>query len=282
MRARNQSARWNGQGCAWQFIWAVVSGSVLILILPCVGQGQEASEYQVKAAYIFNFAKSAQWPPQSFPDSSVPVLIGVFGGGEDFVNALKEIVAGKTVGTHPVFVRHFSTVDNLASCHLVFFRASERKSTPAAIALLKGSDSLLVGEDTAFLRDGGMINLFLDKGKIQFEVEETALDRSNIHFSPAFLSRAKTPSESSNQSANVPRPVLIKISPEYPDLARQMNLKGSVQIEALVGRDGRVKEVRVIGGHPLLADALSRAVKQWKYEPGAKDSTELVRYSFDQ
>jgi len=59
-----------------------------------------------------------------------------------------------------------------------------------------------------------------------------------------------------------------------------MKLKGAVQIEAVVQRDGTVKEVKVLGGHPLLADALARAVKQWKYAPAAKDSTELVKYSF--
>jgi len=281
VQARNQPARRNGQRCAWPLIWAIVCRSFLILLVPCVGQGQEASEYQVKAAYIFNFAKSAQWPPQSLPGSSMPVLIGVFGGEEDFVNTLKEMVAGKTVGTHPVAVRHFGTVDNLAACHLVFFRASERKSTAAAIASLKGS-SLLVGEDPAFLRDGGMINLILDKGKIQFEVDQTALDRSNIHFSAAFLSRAKTSSGSANPHANAPRVVLAKVSPEYPEIARQMNLKGSVQLEVLVGRDGVVKDVKVLGGHPLLADALLRVVRQWRYEPGAKESIELVRYSFEQ
>jgi len=53
---------------------------------------------------------------------------------------------------------------------------------------------------------------------------------------------------------------------------------GVVHLEALVGRDGTVKEVKVLGGHPLPADALARAVKQWKYQ-AAKDSTELVRYS---
>jgi outer membrane biosynthesis protein TonB len=56
--------------------------------------------------------------------------------------------------------------------------------------------------------------------------------------------------------------------------------QGAVQLEALVGRDGTVKEVKVLGGHPLPADSLGRAVKQWKYEPAAKDSTEVVKYSF--
>ena len=281
MQPRDKPIRRDVDGCAWHLIWIVVSGSLSILLLPGVSRGQEASEYQVKAAYVYNFAKSAQWPPLALPDGAGPLVIGVFGGDEEFVSALKATVAGKTIGTHAIAVKHLSSVDSLAACHVVYFRASERKNTLAAIAALRDSNALLVGEDPAFLHDGGMINLILDKGKIQFEVEQSALDRSNIHFSPAFLSRAKASSGSSNQHADGSRLILIKISPEYPAIARQMNLKGAVQLEALVGRDGKVKDVKVIGGHPLLADALSQAVKQWKYEPGAKESTELIKYSFE-
>lgn len=265
-----------------RLIWTAWCGSLLILLAPACAHGQEASEYQVKAAYLLNFARSAQWPPGFLPDDNTPLIIAVFGGDEEFVNALKGIVAGKVIGTHPIAVKHLRAGDNPTAFHLVFFRASERKNTPAVIATLKENNSLLVGEDPAFLRDGGMINLILDKGKIQFEVAQTALDQSNIHFSAMFLSRAKTISDSSNQQADTPRLILVKISPEYPAIARQMNLKGSVQLQAVVGRDGMVKDVKVIGGHPLLADALSRAVKQWKFEPGAKESTELVKYSFEQ
>src|SRR5438445_2654089 len=117
------------------------------------------------------------------------------------------------------------------------------------------------------------------QGQGQFEIAHDAIERSNIHFSSKFLSLAKANYESYNQQAG-PRHLRVKISPEYPTIARRMNLKGAVQLEALVGRDGTVKEVKVLGGHPLLADALARAVKQWKYQPAAKDSTELVRYSF--
>src|SRR5437870_13568436 len=125
-----------------------------------------------------------------------------------------------------------------------------------------------------------MINLVLDKGKVQFEIAHDAIERSNIHFSSKFLSLAKANHESYNQQADGPRQLRVKISPEYPTIARRMNLKGAVELEALVGRDGTVREVKVLGGHPLLADALARAVKQWKYEPAAKDSTEVVKYSF--
>jgi TonB family protein len=272
----------NGQQSALQLIRITAFGSLGILILMGCARGEQASESQVKAAYLYNFVKAAEWPAQSWKGDDAPLVIGIFGGDEEFVDVLKAIVAGKTIGTHPISVKHLRMGEDATVCHMVFFRASERKNIPAAVAALRDNNHLLlVGEDPAFLRDGGIINLVLDKGKIQFEVAQIALDRSKIHFTTKFLSLAKGSSGSSNQHADGSRVVLIKTSPEYPAIARQMNLKGSVQIEALVGRDGMVKDVKVLGGHPLLADAMSRAVKQWKYEPGPKESIEIVKYSFE-
>ena len=61
-----------------------------------------------------------------------------------------------------------------------------------------------------------------------------------------------------------------------------MNLTGTVQLQAVVRADDTVKEVKVIGGHPLLADALSQAVRKWKYEPSNKESVEVVKFNFGQ
>src|SRR6266404_1173841 len=124
------------------------------------------------------------------------------------------------------------------------------------------------------------INLVMARGKIPFEVAQDALDRSSIQFSSKFLSLAKAHPDA-NQQAEGPRQLRVKIAPEYPTIAKQMKLKGAAQVEATIGRDGTVTDVRVLGGHPLLVDALVRAVKQWKYQPAAKDSTELIRYSFE-
>jgi TonB family protein len=60
-----------------------------------------------------------------------------------------------------------------------------------------------------------------------------------------------------------------------------MNLTGSVQMEVTIKADGSVKDVQVIGGHPLLANAAARSVKQWRFEPGEKETTELLKVSFE-
>ncbi len=58
-----------------------------------------------------------------------------------------------------------------------------------------------------------------------------------------------------------------RVEPEYPPLARQMRVSGTVEIEGVIGVDGRLHELRIVNGHPLLARAAMEAVRQWIYEP---------------
>jgi hypothetical protein len=127
-----------------------------------------------------------------------------------------------------------------------------------------------VGEDDAFLRQGGMINLVREHGSIHFEINPEALDGSHIRFSAKILALGKAGYESpNNRSAkngsastagtNVPvegiRRVERSVVPDYPEIAARMKLTGIAQVSVLVKRDGTVKEVKILGGHPLLADA---------------------------
>lgn len=63
------------------------------------------------------------------------------------------------------------------------------------------------------------------------------------------------------------RLLLKRVEPNYPPLAEKAHIRGLVQLEVLIGTDGRVRETRVISGHPLLVQAALDAVKQWRYEP---------------
>ena len=256
------------------------------LQLLALGQQPSASEDQVKAVYLLNFAKLAEWSQQALPDGLSRLVIGVSGGNEDFLTLLKATVAGKTVGTHPLVVKPVSSDQDMKSCQIVFFRGSEGKHAQAVIESVAQAGVLFVGEDESFLRQGGMINLALDHGKVRFEVNSDALDRSEIHFSAKILSLAKSgsgPSPSTSPNSvpmGAPRRLDRSDLPEYPEIAARMKLTGTAQVQAVVKPDGTVKEVKILGGHPLLADALARAVKQWKYQPAAKETVEVVKFSF--
>jgi TonB family protein len=76
------------------------------------------------------------------------------------------------------------------------------------------------------------------------------------------------------------RKVKSRVNPQYSDLARRMGLTGKVKIEIVVAPDGHVKSTRALGGHPLLVQACVDAVKDWKYEPGSEETTQIVEFEF--
>lgn len=77
------------------------------------------------------------------------------------------------------------------------------------------------------------------------------------------------------------RKVVSRVEPQYPNIARAMNIRGSVRLDALVAPNGSVKSVEVKGGHPTLAQAALDAVRHWKWEPAAHETHELIEVRFN-
>jgi TonB family protein len=76
------------------------------------------------------------------------------------------------------------------------------------------------------------------------------------------------------------RAIKSKVTPIYPELARKMAVSGSVKVEVTIAPNGSVKNVKVIGGHPLLVDAAVDAVKRFKYETAPEETTQIVEFKF--
>ncbi len=76
------------------------------------------------------------------------------------------------------------------------------------------------------------------------------------------------------------RKVKTKVLPEIPELAKQLKVTGKVKIEATVSADGHVTGTKVVGGSPVLVPAANDALKKWRYEPAAKETTEIVEFDF--
>ena len=88
------------------------------------------------------------------------------------------------------------------------------------------------------------------------------------------LAPAQEPSEGS-------RKVLTKVVPQYPGLARSMRLQGIVRADVLVAPNGTVKSIEVKGGHPVLVDAAQNALREWKWQPGPRETHESIELRFN-
>ena len=83
------------------------------------------------------------------------------------------------------------------------------------------------------------------------------------------------------QNEELVRRAKSKVQPQYPDLARKMNISGTVKIEVVVGPNGIVKDARVVGGHPVLASSALDAAKRWRFEPAGTESTGVIDFKFE-
>lgn len=78
----------------------------------------------------------------------------------------------------------------------------------------------------------------------------------------------------------IARKVKSRVQPNYPDLAKRMSISGSVKLQVVVAPNGSVKSTKIVGGHPLLANAASDALKKWRFEPGPEETTGLIEFKF--
>jgi len=83
------------------------------------------------------------------------------------------------------------------------------------------------------------------------------------------------------QTAELNRKAKTKVEPVYPPLARKMRLSGTVKIEVVVTPNGTVKDARIVGGHPVLANAALDAAKQWRFEPSNVESSGVIDFKFE-
>ena len=83
------------------------------------------------------------------------------------------------------------------------------------------------------------------------------------------------------QSEEIVRRAKSRVQPAYPELAKRMNISGTVKIEVVVAPNGTVKEARIVGGHPVLAGAALDAAKKWRFDPSSAEATGVIDFKFE-
>jgi hypothetical protein len=165
--------------------------TVFVLALTVVAMPaftQKASEYQVKAAFLFNFSKFLEWPPSAMGQAGEPFVIGIL-GADPFGSSLDEIVAGEKILDHPLTVKRFAGTEELDRCHILFINMPGK--TSEAINALKGKSVLTVGDDNNFTRNGGIVRFFTENEMIHLEINIEAAKAANLIVSSKLLRIAK-------------------------------------------------------------------------------------------
>jgi len=163
--------------------------TLLLLTWGCADLlAQEAEEHELKAAFLYNFAKFISWPAPQSP-SSPPLLICLM-AAPTTAESLREQTRGKVLHSRAVVIRELSAPAEIGNCQILFLGASGRKAQEFLQCAQK-LPIVTVGEDQQFLGHGGIIRLYLQDAKLRFSINADAASRAGVTISSRLLGVAQ-------------------------------------------------------------------------------------------
>jgi len=167
----------------------------MALLLPVVGAGaveqhMVTQEYDLKAAFLFNFAQFVEWPAEAFGEARAPIVIGVL-GNDPFGRSLDDIVAGETIRSRPLVVRRYQSIEQADSCHILFISSSEAGQLEHVLKTLGHRSVLTVGETRDFTSRAGMIGFDVSQKHLRLRINLAAAQDARLTISSKLLRQAQ-------------------------------------------------------------------------------------------
>jgi hypothetical protein len=162
---------------------------VASLALPGVARAADdpASDFAVKAAFLFNFAKFTEWPALA-TDATLTLCVV---GDVRIAGALAETVRNQRIGGHAVDAKALGSDAALQSCHVLFLSMGEMRRSAGVLDALVGLPILTVSDAKDFVRSRGIVEFFIENGRMRFSINTDAADRAGLHLSSRLLGLAK-------------------------------------------------------------------------------------------
>ena len=189
---RAAKSTWKG-AFSWK-LHGFVSALLLYVfcgLLPLGAQQPKPGEYQVKAAYLYNFAKFVDWPSGAVADKSSSFTICVL-GEDPFGAALDATIANQRLDGREIVAKRVSKSKDALGCQILFISSSENGQIKDILATLNNSGVLTVSDSPQFSQRGGMIGFVLDNNKVRFEVNLANAEKAGLTLSSELLKVAVT------------------------------------------------------------------------------------------
>jgi YfiR/HmsC-like len=147
-------------------------------------QRSNPGEYEVKAAYIYDFGKFVAWPAKVAPADDFPICVL---GEDPFGATFDATIAGETINGKKVVVNRIAKPQEAVSCRILFISGSEESQLKEILATLDKTSVLTVSDISQFTRRGGMIQFVTDANRVRFEVNVTIAERAGLTLSSQLL-----------------------------------------------------------------------------------------------
>lgn len=162
--------------------WLAGAAMAVAMLLPVPAGAQTVAEAELKAAFLFNFAKFVQWPAEAGP-----LVVGV-AGDEALATAVGKLVAGRTIDGRPIEVRALPRGRAPEGFHVLHVSSLLGDQDTAALLARVRGPVLTIGETPRFLRDGGMVRIFIEDQRLRFQVNRGQTDAAGVKISSQALS----------------------------------------------------------------------------------------------
>jgi hypothetical protein len=147
------------------------------------------SEYEVKAAFLYNFARFVEWPLDA-PGVDGTFVVTVL-GRDPFGSVLDDTLRGKTIEGKRVVVRRVLRSEDVGRTQIVFISDSETERLPEILKRLDAAPVLTVGDMSQFAERGGVIRFKVDQERIRLEINVAAAQRCRLRISSQLLKLAR-------------------------------------------------------------------------------------------
>lgn len=160
-----------------------------LLLLPLQVAAQLVPEYELKAAFVYNFALFTDWPSDTaYEGGTVNICINPGSGLRQSLSGLGD----KSVNGRRVAVRHLAALDALRACHVLFVDSSDRERWVQIKKGLTGASVLTISDDDEISHDGSVIALAMDNNRIVFDIDTRAAKQARLLLSSKLLRLART------------------------------------------------------------------------------------------
>ncbi|WP_373497963.1 YfiR family protein [Desulfococcus sp.] len=169
-------------------IWGILLCVSLLIPAPASGEPISGAEYRVKMGFIYHFIRFTQWPPETFPTPESPInfCIASANPAADILLSLQD----KEVKGRKIDVNRSVTSEDVETCQILFIASDDEKFVQPMLESLKGRKILSIGEIKNFTRMGGVINFFVTRNQLRFEVNLDAAESAGLKFSSQLLMSA--------------------------------------------------------------------------------------------
>ncbi|MEO7100293.1 MAG: YfiR family protein [Luteolibacter sp.] len=175
----------------WSLAWWCVA-----LLCAMIGAARAddsvSKEYQLKAAFLYNFTKFVEWPAVSFANADSPIVIGIF-RSNPFGGELEKIVSGRKVNGRKIIVAQIPSPAAARQTQILFVGAAQDSKLNEVRGALNGAAVLTVGESEAFARQGGMVTFTLQYDSLRFSINNDSAQKAGLKISSQLQKLALKP-----------------------------------------------------------------------------------------